>query len=285
MTERRDAAPQRPADEGGRRTAARRLLDVLGAFARGGGSLTLTEISRYADLPLTTTHRLVKEVVGWGGLELDDTGHYRLSHKILGLASSSTAAMHLRERALPHLMDLHRRTGVTVHLAVRDGRHVMFLEALRSHPNYTGQNRIGGRLPLHVSATGLVLLAHAGEEVVEEYLRLPLERYTRQTIGDEPTLRRWLQAACADGYVVGPGFITADAASAAAAVLTPDGRVETAVGVVYPTGVADADRILCLVRATAGRITRALRRQPGPDPRTIDFNRRRLGLGDGPSED
>lgn len=282
MTEGRDAAPQPPAEDTGKRTAARRLLDVLGAFARGGGSLTLTEISRYAELPLPTAHRLVREIVGWGGLELDDTGHYRLTHKILGLASSSTSAMRLRERALPHLVELHRRTGLTVHLAVRDGRHVMFLEALRSHPNYTGQNRIGGRLPLHVSAPGLLLLAHAGEEAVSEYLRTPLERYTTQTIGDGPTLRRWLRGARSAGYVVGPRFIAADVASAAAPVLAPDGGVETAVGIVYPTSTADPRRVLHLVQATAARITRSLREQRGPDPRTIDFNRRRLGIGDPP---
>ncbi|MGO1629436.1 MAG: helix-turn-helix domain-containing protein, partial [Microbacterium sp.] len=60
-----------------KRTAAGRVLSLLEAFAHGNGSLTLTEISRDAGLPLSTTHRLVHEVMSWGGLELDDQGRYR----------------------------------------------------------------------------------------------------------------------------------------------------------------------------------------------------------------
>ena len=33
------------------------------------------------------------------------------------------------------------------HLAVREGGSAMYLEALRSYPNYTGESRIGGSLP------------------------------------------------------------------------------------------------------------------------------------------
>jgi hypothetical protein len=46
-----------------KRTAAGRVLALLGAFSRGGGSLTLSEIARHADLSLTTAHRLAKEVL------------------------------------------------------------------------------------------------------------------------------------------------------------------------------------------------------------------------------
>ena len=43
-----------------KRTAAVRVLALLGAFSRVGGTLTLSEISRYAHLSLTAAHRLAK---------------------------------------------------------------------------------------------------------------------------------------------------------------------------------------------------------------------------------
>jgi DNA-binding IclR family transcriptional regulator len=43
------------AQDSRKRTAAGRLLSLLGAFSRGGGSLTLSEIARYADLSTTAT--------------------------------------------------------------------------------------------------------------------------------------------------------------------------------------------------------------------------------------
>jgi DNA-binding IclR family transcriptional regulator len=265
---------------GAKRTAAARVLALLEAFSRGGGSLTLSEISRYADLTLTTTHRLANEVREWGGLELDDDGKYRLSRKILDLASASTRALRLRETALPHLLDLHQRTSLTVTLAVRDGRDVVYLEALRSHPNYTGANRIGGRLRMHVTATGLVLLAFSDADELREYLREPLKGYTEHTITEVPALLDHLRAARRNGYAIASQYLSLEAGSVAAPVLEADGTVETAVGVVYFTGQQDPRSLVDQVRFTAHRISRSLQDSnvTPPDPRTIDFNLRHAGL-------
>ncbi|NEE00454.1 IclR family transcriptional regulator [Phytoactinopolyspora halotolerans] len=264
---------------GGKRTAAGRVLALLDAFTRGGGALTLSEISRYAELSLTTTHRLAKEVLQWGGLELDDDGRYRLSSKILALASASTQALRLREAALPHLVELHRRTGMTVNLSVRDGMDVMYLEALRAHPNYTGENRIGGRLRMHVTATGLVLLAFSDEATLRAYLREPLKRYTQHTITDESVLRDRLRTVRTNGYAIASKCVAMHAGSVAAPVMGADGTVETAVGMVYSTDRHDPRCLVEQVRLTANRISRCLRTTDGTlDPRTIDFNRRHAGL-------
>jgi DNA-binding IclR family transcriptional regulator len=261
-----------------KRTAAGRVLALLGAFSGGRGSFTLSEISRAAGLSLTTTHRLVKEVLDWGGLEVDCDGRYRLSLKILDLATSSTEALRLRERAMPYLVELRRRTDLTVHLAVRDGSDVVYLAALQLHPNYTGESRIGGRLPMHVSAAGLVLLAYAGEQCVEDFLRQPLKPYTPHTITDPDRLRQCLESIRKNRYMIAGRFISAGIGVVAAPVFSPDGSVESAVGVVYPVE-EDPHRTLDLVRATANRISRSfLEKNASPDPRTIAFNRRRAGL-------
>lgn len=273
-TDSRDVAPLRE-----KRTAAARVLALLEAFSRGGGALTLSEISRYADLSLTTAHRLTHEVLEWGGLEVDDEGRYRLSRKFLDLASGSTRAMRLRERALPHLVDLHRTTGLTVHLAARDGGEVVYLEALRMHPNYTGENRMGGRLALHATATGLALLAYAGEEEIEEYLRSPLRPFTSMTPTTPEEILARLEQTRRRRCALAEGCLSERAGSVAAPIMGEDGRIETAVGIVFRRGRDDPDRLADLVRITAGRISAALHRSDAKlDPRTVTFNRRRAGL-------
>ncbi len=256
-------------------TAAGRVLALLDVFSRGSGSHTLTEISRQSGLSLTTTHRLVRELVAWGGLEIDETGHYRLGAKMLSLATSSTSGMQLREKALPHLADIHRRTGRTVLLGVRDGAHVMYIEALRPHANYTGQNRIGGRLRLHAGAVGLVLLAYADEGVVQEYVENPLKRYTAHTIGDADELRRTLAEVRDNRYAIAPRSLTMAAGSVAAPIVNADGDVEAAVGMVYLVERDDPQRFVELVRSTASRISRSLLQRPGPpSPASVVFLRR-----------
>lgn len=265
--------------EHGKRTAAGRALAVLGAFSQGGGSLTLTEISRYADLSLTTAHRLAHEVLEWGGLELDDEGRYRLSRKILDLASSSTRALRLRESALPHVSDLHRLTGLTVHLGVRDGNDVMYLEALRPHSNYSGENRMGGRMPLHVTATGLALLAYAEPAFVDDYLARPLKRFTPHTLADPESVRAALETARRNRFALVSQTISLGAGAVAAPVFSEDGRVETVVGAVYLIGRDDPTKLVDPVRAAATRIGHALaERRTRPHPRTVDFNRRSAGF-------
>ncbi|GAA3660374.1 IclR family transcriptional regulator [Microbacterium marinilacus] len=264
---------------GAKRTAAARMLALLEAFSRGGGALTLSEISRYADLSLTTAHRLVHEILDWGGLDIDDAGRYRLSRKFLDLASTSTQALRLRETALPHLIDLHRMTGLTVHLTTRDGGEVVYLEALRGHPNYTGENRMGGRLALHVTATGLAMLAFAPDEVLERYLAAPHRAFTSRTPVTAADIRARVEEIRRRRYAIAEGCLADGAGSVAVPLTGEDGRIEHAVGIVYRLGQAEPRRLVTLARATADRITAALvHGTASPDPRTIAYNRRKAGL-------
>lgn len=260
-----------------KRTAAGRVLALLDAFVDGGRALTLSEISRQADLPLSTTHRLVKEVMQWGGVDIDDSGRYRLSSKILGLASTSEA-MSLRERALPHLMELHARTAMSTHLAVREGSDVMYIEALRAHPNYTGRSRIGGHLGLHVTASGLVLLAHESQDFVDEYLSRPLKRYTERTVTDPQKLRSLLAEVRAQGYAVAHQFVAPGAGAVGAPIISPDGQVTAAVGLAYHADRTTPNAVTDLVHVAATRISKALNEKQQVDPRTVDFNRRHAGV-------
>lgn len=263
----------------GKRTAAGRLLALLDAFLRGGGALRLTDISRYADLPLPTTHRLVREVMEWGGLECGEDGRYRLSRKFLDLASVSTSAFDLREQALPQLIHLQRRTGLAVQLSERDRCDNVYLEALRPHPNWSGRARIGGRLPLHATAAGLLLLAHADPEEISAYLSAPLKRFTEKTVVDPAEVKQILAQARRDQYLVVQNFISMEAGGVAAPVVSDRGEVIAAVGVVFVTERDHPGSLVDLVRLTANRISRDIAIRSGaPDPRTVDFRRRDAGL-------
>ena len=220
-------------------------------------------------------------MLDWGGLEVDVQSRYRLSTKFLRLVSASNQGLRLRETALPHLMDLHRQIGSsTVHLAVRERDTVMYLEALRSYPNYTGESRIGGSLPLHTTAAGMVLLAHASEDFIAEYLSQPLKRYTSETICDPQEILDVLARVRAERFFVYPRSIAMDAGGIAAPITGEDMAVKAAVNAVWFIDHQDPQRLTTLVRATANRISRALAGpRPPLDRRTVEFNRRQAGLG------
>ncbi|HEY8281662.1 MAG TPA: helix-turn-helix domain-containing protein, partial [Leifsonia sp.] len=66
---------------GDERSVAARVFAVADAF-ENGDELTLSEVARRAGLPVSTTHRLLAEWVGWGGLVRGDDGRYRVGIKL-----------------------------------------------------------------------------------------------------------------------------------------------------------------------------------------------------------
>ena len=269
------------AEPGAKRTAAERLLSVIGAFAHGDGALTLTEVARYAGVPITTAHRLLRELQDWSGVHSDEDGKYRLGNKFVELASASSRGLRLRERALPHLIELQRQSGLSVQLAAREADHVVFLEALRTMPNFSGENRIGGRLPLHAAGTGLVLLAYAPPAFVNDYLSRPMHGYTSLTPTDPAEIRSLLDEIRNRRYAVTSRTISHEVGSVAAPVFDQDQHVVAAVNAIFVVQHHDVQPLIQQVLTAANWITRSLSvPRSRPDPRTIDFNRRqRISLG------
>ena len=106
-------------------------------------ALSLTEISRRAGLPLATAHRLVGELTAWGALERDAAGSYHVGLRIWELAALAPRGPALREAALPFLEDLYEATHENVHLAVRDGLDVVYIERLSGRPAVGVRSQVG----------------------------------------------------------------------------------------------------------------------------------------------
>ena len=87
-------------------------------FGPRSRALSLSEISRRSELSLSTTHRLVHELLSWGALERDTNGRYSICVRLLELAALAPRGLDLREAAFPCLDELHHRTRGNVHLAV-----------------------------------------------------------------------------------------------------------------------------------------------------------------------
>ncbi len=235
-----------------------RLVRVLATFDAEHTAQSPSNISRRAGLPASTGHRLVGELVSSGLLERDDEGRARVGMRLWELATRGSLALGLRQAALPAMERVQALVRQHTQLGVLDGDQVLFLERL-SHPD-AGANiaRIAGRLPLHASSSGLVLLASAPPAVVERVLAAPIERLAPETIADPAALRRKLAEVRRLGHAVAPGSI--EAVSTGVAVPIRDrGSVVAALAVVLPRG-DESDRVVAVLRAAAGEIEDALSR-------------------------
>ncbi|MDX8148811.1 IclR family transcriptional regulator [Lentzea sp. BCCO 10_0061] len=235
-----------------------RALRLLDAFDADRRELTLSDLARRADLPLSTTHRLMQELCAWGAVERGTDGLYRIGLRLWELGSLAPRGPGLREAALPFLEDLSRVTRENVQLAVREGTEVVFVERIASSGSVPVLTRVGDRFALTVTGVGLVLLAHAPVEVQEEVLSEPIARYTAKTVTDPAQVRRMLADVRSNGFSISDRQVTMDALSVGAPIRDRQGEVVAAVSLVVRHGSTTSHALAPLVRTSAQAISRAL---------------------------
>lgn len=145
---------------------------ILECFTPSGGPFRLSELSERTGFPKPTVHRLAADLVRLGWLERSGA-EYRLGAKLFELGSLVPHRLGLRETALPFLQDLFEATRETVHLGVREGLDVVYLERIHGHEALRLPSRIGGSLPLSCTGVGKALLAFSDAELMEEVLPWP----------------------------------------------------------------------------------------------------------------
>lgn len=139
------------------------LLDRIGTVLDAFGSnspLTGCDIMDSTRLPRTSTYRILEQLVAIGWLEREGNTH-RLGTRLVELGSMALEQDPLAQAAEPHLLRLHRRTGLLVHLAVLDGTDVVYLRKIGDTLDRLSPTRTGLRVPAAGSVLGEALLGWA----------------------------------------------------------------------------------------------------------------------------
>ncbi len=134
-----------------------RISLVLDAFD-GPGRLSLAQVVRRTGLPRSSAHRMLERLVQLRWLRRHGRD-YELGMRLVELGSLAVHQDRLHQAAQPFLHELHRATGLVVHLAVLDGADVVYLEKIAGTLGAAVPTRVGGRQPAHCTAVGKVLLA------------------------------------------------------------------------------------------------------------------------------
>jgi len=238
-------------------SVASRVLALLAAFDGDHRGLTLSELARRADLPVPTASRLIAELVGWGALVRRPSGEYVVGRRLWDLGLLAPVQVGLRQVASPFLHDIYAATLATVHLAVRDGAEVLYVDRLSGHASVPVVSQVGSRLPMHATGVGKVLLAFAPEEVQAQVLG-NLSRQTAYTITQPGRLVAELRKVHREGFAQTNEEMTLGACSVAVPIRTPDGRVVASLGIVVPSLKRDRARLIAALQVAAQGIGRSL---------------------------
>ncbi len=237
-------------------TVASRVLALLAAFDEGHRALGLSELARRAALPPPTAHRLAAELVAGGFIARLPDGRYVVGRRMWDIGLLAPVQSGLRQLASPFLHDLYGATLATVHLAVRDGVRVLYVDRLSGSASVPVVSQVGGRLPLHCTGVGKVLLAYAPAEVQERVLG-HLARITPYTITSPGLLAEQLRRVRRDGWAQTVEEMSLGACSVAVPVLTPSGVV-AALGIVVPSLGRNRPRLVSALQVSARGIARSV---------------------------
>ena len=242
-----------------------RAVRIVEAFGPGDTALTVTEISRRSGLHIATASRLVEELGSFGWLQRDEERKVRIGVRMWEVVSRASPTLSLREAAMPVMEDLHAIVGQHIQLGLMEGDEVLFVERLAAPGAVINYTRVAGRMPLHASSSGLVLLAYAPPAQQERILARPLEVFTEKTISTPSQLRSALAEVRRQGYALLAGHLHPDATGIAVPVRDPAGKVVAALAIIVPNDDTARSRIAVL-QAASGAVSRAMKYPAPPIP-------------------
>ncbi|WBL19756.1 IclR family transcriptional regulator [Citricoccus sp. NR2] len=240
----------------GRGSVTSRALSVLDTFEPGREHQTLSDISRRAGLPVATAHRLISELVDWGGLERKGK-HYSVGQRIWALGHLAVMQKSLTGVAAPHMQDVLFITQNVVNLFVPEDNDVLLVERMSGSLVKVPFRRVGEKVSYNGSAGGKVLLAYAPDSVVEAVLESPA-RYTKKTLVSPGEIKRESRRVREQGFATSMEETAEGHYGLAVPITIGDGRVVAAIGVVTLAGPAPVGTVVPVLRIAARAIGRQL---------------------------
>lgn len=238
-----------------------RVSDILMAYQHDERAMTVSELGRRAGIPKASASRIIAELVEYGFLERTDND-VRLGIRMFELGQQASRPTDLRKFALPHMTELMKATGQTVHLAVLEGTEVVYVQILRSRSTPPLPSRLGGRLPAYATGVGKALLAHSSPELIDQVCSEPLVPLGPKTITDPIKLRHELDAIRANHLGYEREESTVNVGCAAAPILNAQGNAIAALSVSVHLHMTDVTKMGPAVSTVAMALSREASKNP-----------------------
>src|SRR3954471_4042613 len=235
-----------------------RALHLLETIADMGGEATLTELATRTGLNISTCHHLLATLIKRNFVaKVPGKRLYALGGRILYIGHACLQ-VDLPRRAQPHLENINRATGETVHLVTFQNEHMVVL-ALRDarHAVRVDTGKLGRHEAPHATSAGKAMLAWLPEDEIRRILGKSLKRYTENTVVEFSALLETLRVVRRTGYSLDREEYLPGVICIGAAIRDHAGAVVGAISASTPAMRAN-DEHIALMRDEVVAATRAL---------------------------
>ncbi|BCS80179.1 IclR family transcriptional regulator [Anaerocellum diazotrophicum] len=181
-----------------------RALDIMELIASCSEGLTLSNISQKLGIPKSSALSLLNTLVERKYLIFDSaTNRYKMGIKMFEVGSGYLRESEFMDAIMAVVAKVARKSNETVHLAVRDGRDVIYIAKIESNHPIRIASSIGKRIPAHATALGKALLSGLSDKELRElYSQQPPERLTANTICEVEKLIEEIRKVRENGYAL-----------------------------------------------------------------------------------
>jgi len=236
-----------------------RMNQLLDALARHSEPVSLKELAKVTALHPSTAHRILNDLVLARMVDRTEPGLYQLGMRLLELGNLVKARLNVRDAAAGPMRDLHKLTGETINLAVRQADEIVYVErAVSERSGMQVVRAIGGRAALHLTSSGKLFLAADDSRAVRSYgMRTGLAGQTRNSITEIPRLERELEEVRRQGFARDNEELELGVRCIAAAIRDDAGRIVAGLSISAPADRAN-DGWVAALRQTAQQISHSL---------------------------
>lgn len=243
--------------------SADRVLDILELFAERQEPINLSELSRELDLPASSAHKLLQNLLARGYLETESQGKtFRLGYKLFEIGSRYAQRTDLSgefQYAAQRIVD---ELNESVFLSIRNQDKALYVAEKQSTHPVRFVSHLGMQLPLHATAMGKTLLSGmTDEEIGKLYPDKQLGRLTDTTITDFDELMGQIAAIRTEGIGTSMGESVHGIRCVAAPIFGTSQKVTASLGVSIPEARWEPDlweRIVQAVRQGAKEMSMRL---------------------------
>lgn len=145
-----------------------KTAQVVDVLVRNDGPTKLGTLAAEVQLPKSSIHRLLAELVELGLARRGEDGAYRPGYRLVRWGHAANRSLKLHSIAEPLMRSLSAKVGETLHLHVPEGSHRVCIAGVDGPHTLRPVIQLGQIMPLGIGAAGKVLLAFAATPVHDE---------------------------------------------------------------------------------------------------------------------
>ncbi|KAA6488489.1 IclR family transcriptional regulator [Agrobacterium sp. ICMP 7243] len=242
--------------------SAGRVLDILEYMAGRREAVALSQIVRDLTLPKSSAHGLLQTLAARGHLVQDSAGRYMLIEAGRHGFPFRRHEEPLVVKAMPFMERLRDESGETVLLSAMNAHcDIRRLAKSVSRQPIRYDVNLDAAIVAYCTAMGRVLLAHAPQQTLEDYLsRVQFLSYTPYTITNVQEIRNILIKVRQDGYAINDQEFVTGSTGIAMPVFDVTGNVAAALnlGTLTSRYIERHEALLSMLRKTSADISRSL---------------------------